>query len=542
MAAKSMRQKLGITSSDLSLRKRWIDLTDEDLELIRACKSFLDPEAERIVREFYDFSFQFNEFKAVVERGGSNRNTLEGAQKGYLRSLLNGRIDESHIDNRLLIGERHLDIGVEPRWNMGSYTLYFTLVYPLLFQHLEGERLMNTLLAWNKLLIFDMTLAIEAYLGAMLERLIETSAALTTSSSELSSGAGEIDRAAQEMARAITEIAAGATKQTEAMSITAEQMKQLGAAIAEVAQAAHRTQQTANEGAAITSSVAQAIESITKDADDANSLANRASEGAKSGQAAVEKTIGGLDAIRDAVNKAATRVEELGKRGEEIGGIIETIDDVASQTNLLALNAAIEAARAGDQGRGFAVVADEVRKLAERAAESSKEIAKLIGAVQAGTREVVQAMQTGVADVEKGMSVAGEAGDAMREIVSGNVELSSGMARIATAAQNITSQSEQLNRAMEDLTAVAGQMKISSDAMTENSEKVNDAVGSASAQAEQAAAASEQVSAGVEEVTAQISDMAQKTTALGKQAEGMDDFLLLVLQEKQRVDAFKQAA
>jgi methyl-accepting chemotaxis protein len=539
----TVRDKLQITSGDLALRKNWVGITDEDLELIRACKPFLAPVADEIITKFYDFGFGFREFSAVVQRSNSNRQTLEGAQKQYFLSMLDGRIDDQHVDRRLGIGARHAALEIQPRWNVGAYSLYFSLVYPYMVQNLQGETLTKTLSAWAKVLLFDLTLAIEGYISeGMLSRLVTASTQITKTTTEVSSAAGDVNKAAQEIAKAVNEIAVGASRQTESMGITAEQMKQLGVSIAEVSQAASRTATTAAQGASVTTAVSAGVESVSNEAGLIDELATRAKDEATAGQDKVVRTVKALETIREAVNLASRQVEELGKRGEEIGGIIETIDDVASQTNLLALNAAIEAARAGEQGRGFAVVADNVRTLAERAAESSKEIAKLISSVQAGTRETVQAMKAGVEDVERGISVASEAGEALNAIVERSDELTKGIRRINESARDMTTKATELQGAMDELGGVSQQLKAASDSMTENRDKVDQSVTDATAQAEQSAAASEQVSAGVEEVTAQIAEVSERTGQLDGQIEVLDKIALLVLETEERMDLYRDAA
>jgi methyl-accepting chemotaxis protein len=183
-----------------------------------------------------------------------------------------------------------------------------------------------------------------------------------------------------------------------------------------VASSSERQSDAASTMAAAASEMTASIEEITRHAERALAMASQAEQLAKDGGQVIHQVVVDMQGISQSVQQSAQVIRTLDKESEQIFSIIQVIKGIADQTNLLALNAAIEAARAGEQGRGFAVVADEVRQLAGRTSSSTEEIANMVQRIQQSTREAVISMESGVAQVDKGMAVTADVERAIREI------------------------------------------------------------------------------------------------------------------------------
>ena len=183
-----------------------------------------------------------------------------------------------------------------------------------------------------------------------------------------------------------------------------------------------QTQQSMSIAAGV-EEVAKTIMENSQNALSAVEAAKVAGKEAEEGNKIVMQTISGMNKVSQMVIQTANNIEELGKSSNQIGEIVQVIEEIADQTNLLALNAAIEAARAGEQGRGFAVVADEVRKLAERTGKATKEIAEMIKQIQNETNEAVTSMKQGISEVEKGKVLVKKAEDILQILITSNQQL-----------------------------------------------------------------------------------------------------------------------
>jgi methyl-accepting chemotaxis protein len=223
--------------------------------------------------------------------------------------------------------------------------------------------------------------------------------------------------------------------------------------------------------------------------------------------------------VKAAVFDSADKMTKLGEQSQQIGDIIEVIDDIAEQTNLLALNAAIEAARAGEHGKGFAVVADEVRKLAERSGKATKEIANLVMIIQKGTEVAVKSMEVGTNQVEKGVGTAQSAGRALTEIVQMVNQSGTEIQAVVASMEEINSSSQEVQKSTTNVAAIVEQNSAATEQMAAGSREVSTAVNDMSHIVQESSVATQQVSTSMEEVNASAMEIVDAAQALQTMAD-----------------------
>ena len=220
----------------------------------------------------------------------------------------------------------------------------------------------------------------------------------------------------------------------------------------------HQAQQITNASTAI-NEIAVSIDEVSINSLESADVAQRSVLIAHNGAEIVRQTIEGMDNIRNQIQETSKRIKRLGESSQEIGNIVELINDISEQTNILALNAAIQAASAGEAGRGFAVVADEVQSLAERASNATKQIETLVQTIQSDTNEAVASMEQTTAEVVDGAKRAENAGDALTEIEAVSNDL-------AELIQNISESAKQQSVAA---TNISGTMNVIQEITTQTS-------------------------------------------------------------------------
>jgi methyl-accepting chemotaxis protein len=215
----------------------------------------------------------------------------------------------------------------------------------------------------------------------------------------------------------------------------------------------------------ITTTISELLATSRQIAESAQRVAHVAEEtsaAARSGDTTVQKSHESVNSIKRQVDLIVTHMLDLGKKSQQIGGILEIINELAEQTNILAINATIEASGAGDAGKRFAVVADEIRKLADRVGGSTKEIRVLIEEIRAAVNTTVMATEGGSKAVDLGARQFAEVTAALKQITELLGTTTAAAREIELSTKQQTTAVEQVNIAVSDVAKAAKETEVSS--------------------------------------------------------------------------------
>ena len=224
-------------------------------------------------------------------------------------------------------------------------------------------------------------------------------------------------------------------------------------------QAAGATEQAASvqEVASTSKEIAATSTRIAQGAEEVSKVADKTSESSRQGKEYMNNVIGGINQIKERVTNVSSHIIELGEQSQQIGALIDIINDISEQTNLLALNAAIEAAGAGEAGRRFSVVAQEVRRLAGRTLEATKMVRETVESIQRSTNKIVILSEEELKTVETGSRLVEEMGNYFEHILEMVESTSQSATEIRLSTQQQSSASEQMATTLMEITKVAAE-------------------------------------------------------------------------------------
>ncbi|AKT43671.1 CHASE3 domain-containing protein [Chondromyces crocatus] len=219
---------------------------------------------------------------------------------------------------------------------------------------------------WHRNVVFGGTL------GALVVVLVAATLVMRTLDRQIGSSVQSLQSASSELQAAATQQAKGAKGQVAASAEASSTMRELVATARQIAESAQRV----------------------------TIIANDTTLAARGGEQTVVAARATIETVKLQVDRIVQHMLELGKRSQDIGAIVDLINELSEQTNILAINATIEAAGAGESGRRFAVIADEIRRLADRVGGSTKDIRSLIEEVRAAANTSVMATEDGAKAAE----------------------------------------------------------------------------------------------------------------------------------------------
>jgi methyl-accepting chemotaxis protein len=356
--------------------------------------------------------------------------------------------------------------------------------------------------------------------------------AITESSEEVRRQASETQRSSQnfvselrqnvaavaEFQKVVEAFARQSEETAQLVQQSAQVITELQRVVSEVSQGAEQTAHTASDGL---ESVRQMGQGIQRAANQLNIASEQTQQVAHAAEAGAQTLAQATDAVRriaDDVQQVGRELEALAAMSNSISEIVRTIEEIARQTNLLALNAAIEAARAGEAGRGFAVVAEEVRRLAERSANATRDIQRIIQQVLERTQSSLTALETTTQSVSAGVQQAESVRERLQQVLDAIRHIDEQVQHAVHAMQQVEHDSRATLERIEGIAAIAEQTSAATEEMSAEMATVNQNIGQVANIAAQSAAQSETLTHQSQQIGGSLRSVEQSGVMITEQA------------------------